>query len=460
MNHPTSIPHRFNFWLTVRLGSFHIGSAMFDILVASVWNRLMVSDFGAPAWAVGLLLALRYLLSPISIWAGIRSDNRSWFGLRRTPYIWLGRGIMVLALPVLGVSLSRFAAGNGGVMGWGLATVSFTLLGVGSLLSGSAFIALARDTAPLERQGLAISIVQMILILFFPIAAIIYSVWLGSAADKPIAELFGQMTWITAGIGAFFWFAAIVGVERRYSLAQMPASDQPAQTANLSATLRQVWADQRTRRFLLFFSVATLAAWTQDTILETFGADLFGLDASQTTDFNRIWTGMTVVTLIGSAIIWRNRPPERQDGIAMGGLGLMVAGMALLGVAAFDKSLQLVQIGLAFFGAGFGIYTFGGLNIMAVMTTLTEAGAYLGVWTVTELLFKGGGAFLGGLLRDIFLNATNSPAIAYGFVFSLEAVGLFAAVLILARVDILGWARDTGRLPNSPLETTPLSVEL
>ena len=451
---------QFSLPLTLRLGTFHIGSAMVDILTASVWNRLMVSDFHLPAWSVGLLLALRYLLSPISIWAGLRSDTKPIFGLRRTPYIWGGRGLIILALPILGMSFRIFAEGDGGWVGWVLAVICFLLLGAGTLLSGSAFLALVRDTAPLERQGLAISIVQTSLIIFFAMSAIGYSIWLERRAGLPIADLFGQMAWITAGIGAFFWFFSILGVEKRYEPAKMPANATTQSAKNFTQTIQKVWADQRTRRFLLFFSLATLAAWTQDTILETFGADVFALPSSETTAFNRTWTSMTVVTLVGSALLWRKRPPETQDDIAKWGLVGMVAGMSLIAIASFSRQIPLVHVGLTLFGAGFGVYTFGGLNLMAVMTTLTEAGAYLGMWTVIELLFKGGGTFLGGLLRDIFLKLTNSPSITYGLVFGLEAIGLFGAILILAQVDVLGWARDTGRTSNRPLEPVSLSVEL
>ena len=59
----------------MRLSTYQIGSAMADILTAGVWNRILISDFGIPAWPVGLLLALRYLLAPISIWVGSRSET-------------------------------------------------------------------------------------------------------------------------------------------------------------------------------------------------------------------------------------------------------------------------------------------------------------------------------------------------------------------------------------------------
>lgn len=81
----------YSIWRGLRLGSFHIGSAMGDILVTSIWNRILITNFGIPATPVSLLIALRYLISPLSLWAGHMTDNKRILGFRRTPIIWLGR---------------------------------------------------------------------------------------------------------------------------------------------------------------------------------------------------------------------------------------------------------------------------------------------------------------------------------------------------------------------------------
>ncbi len=449
MNEP-----RFSLPLTLRLSSFHIGSAMVDILVASVWNQVMIADFHAPAGGVGLLLALRYFLSPLSIWAGFRSDSRPLWGLRRTPYIWLGRLMIVLALPLLGLSMYRFAGNSGDWLGWTLAVCCFLIYGMGTLLSGSTYLALVRDTAPLEKQGLSISIVQTVLIVFFPISAIIYSRWM---VTFDLAT-FEQMVLVTAAIGAFFWFASIVGVEKKQAEERQPSFTGDTHN-HFTITFKKVWQDVRTRRFLIFFSLAALASWSQDAILEAYGRDVFALSVGEATDFNRIWLGMTVITLIGSAIIWRSRPPERHTAITAGGLVIMTGGMALLAVAAFTAQIHLVEAALALFGAGFGVYTFGGLNLMAVMTTPREAGAYLGMWTVVELVCKGSGTFLGGVLRDVFLAITGQPGLSYSLIFILATVGLATATLLLLRIDVLGWARDTGRVSPRHLEPVPVSLD-
>lgn len=435
----------FSLGRTLRLSSFHIGSAMGDIIVTSIWNRIMISNFGIPAAPVSFLIAIRYLLFPVSLWAGFMSDTKPLFGLRRTPYIWLGRGMMVVSLPLLGLSLGRLELVQTDFLGWSYAVLSSLLYGVGLLISGSPFLALVRDSAPKEKQGIAISMVQTALIIFFALVGIGFSFWM-QAYDPAI---FWQMALTTMIGGGLLWYLAIAGVEKNL-LAHAAITPQPTESrlnlAKFSAAFKKIWADGRTRGFFIFLSLATTAAWAQDAILEPFGAETFGLPVSQTTRFNAYWQGATVITLIGGAILWRKRPPETHSGLTSGGLWGMVVGMAVLTASALSGQVSLIPLSLLLFGGGFGVYTFGGLSLMAVMSSDKEAGLYLGLWTISVTVFKGLGVFLGGAIRDLLLLNLGLPAtVSYGVIFALEALGLLAAALVLLQVDVLGFAQEMGR---------------
>ena len=430
----------FSFWRGLRLSSFQIGSAMGDILVTSIWNRILIVTLGIPATPVGLLIALRYLLSPLSLWAGHLTDNRHFFGLRRTPFIWLGRALMVLSLPLLGLSVMRLSASTVDPLGWTFALLSSLMYGVGTLVSGSPFLALVRESAPEERQGSAISLVETVLIIFYAVAGIVFSIWMPTYEP----HIFWEMIVATMIIGGFFWFLAIVRVEPR---GRPAAGEVPAAVANrLGDVMHEIWGDRRTRLFFVFLSLATLSAWAQDAILEPFGADTFGLSMGQTTRFNSYWQTATVITLVAGGILWRKRPPERQKRIAAAGLAVMALGLVLLAVAGFSGQRHLIELALLIFGGGFGVYTFGGLSLMAVMSPDRHAGAYLGLWSISILVSKGLGTFLGGALRDLFFLQFGLPAgLSYGVVFLLQALGLVAAILALSRIDILAFARASGR---------------
>jgi BCD family chlorophyll transporter-like MFS transporter len=437
MEHST----KFTLWRGLRLGSFQIGSAMGDILVTSIWNRILISNFGIPATPVSLLIALRYLLSPLSLWAGHLTDNRSFLGLRRTPIIWLGRALMVFSLPLLGLSVLRLGGSTVDPLGWSAALLSSLLYGIGTLISGSPFLALVRESAPEERQGSAISLVETGLIIFYAIAGIAFSLWM------PVYDprTFLMMIAATMLIGGFFWLFAIAGVERRGARATADGG-RPTAENRLMEVLRHIWSDRRTRLFFLFLSIAMFSAWAKDAILEPFGADVFGLSMGVTTRFNSYWQTATVITLVGGSILWRKRRPELQGRIAAAGLLTMALGLILLAVAGIAGQRHLIELALFIFGGGFGVYTFGGLSLMAVMSPDRHAGAYLGLWSISILVFKGLGTFAGGALRDFFLLSLGlSPGLSYGIVFVLQAVGLAMAVLVLSRIDVLGFARDTGR---------------
>lgn len=445
MSQPTTTAATFRLAHVARLGSFHIGSAMSDILVSSVWNRVMISDFGLPSWPVSLLLAIRYLLVPVSLWAGFISDRHPIWGLHRSPYIWLGRGLMVLSLPCIALSLSFYSGGEMPMAGWALAAFGFSIYGFGGLMSGSPFIALVRDTTPYEKRGLAMTIVETIMIASFPLAAILF----GSLMEHYSSERFWMLTALTMLVGGFFWLFATLGIEKRSG--QILSHSQELSKDGLIKSAKEVLSNKNTRIFFFFLSLAAVSAWMQDAILEPFGADVFQFSAGKTTRFSAYWMGATFITLVTTTCLLRKRLPETLSGIASIGLAIMGTGMAGLAVSAWGHHVECVTGSLVLFGAGFGIYTFAGLNLMMVMTTDKNAGLLLGLWTIAQVIARGVGISLGGILRDLFSLQFEDIAMAYACVFGLQALGLFASVLLLQRIDLRSFATKS----NQPRPTIP-----
>lgn len=434
---PLETVSTFSLGRILRLSSFQIGSALVEILTASIWNRIVITELGKPATFVGLLLALQYILLPISLWAGNRSDTTPIRGRRRTPYIWIGRGIVLLSLPLLWFSITPLTENNDW-LGWSIAFVALLLFGAGKLLSGSVFLALVRDSAPPRKQGVALSMVETTLIMFFPIAAIFYGSWM-EVYDPAV---FRQMIIGTIIIAGFFWWFAIFRIEPKTSQAATPRERRP-----LRLTFNTMWSDARARSFFAFLALATLAAWMQDSILEPFGGDVLGLEAGDTTRFTAYWGTATVVVLIICFVVWRNRPPENQTRVTRIGLLIMALAMVFFAVTAWAAADSLLTLALLVFGIGFGFYTFGGFSLMTVMSPAASAGAYLGLWTIAILLFKGIGTFLGGALRDLLLLVIELPAgTAYALVFVVIAAGLASATFLVRKNDILSFAREHGRM--------------
>ncbi len=426
---------RFSVLRSLKIGSFNIGSALVDILTASVWNRVMITDLGAGATPVSILLALRYLLAPLSIWAGFRSDTRPIGGLRRTPYIWIGRALMLLAVILLPISLSQLSVDLGNPIGWGLALLIFVAYGAGTSISGGPFLALIHDRTPAAKRGLAMSIAQTLLLLGFAISPIVF----GRLLPTYSPEQFQALAIMTGVAAALFWFFAIWREDRKVTADEI---DQPAEQPRLGVTLKRLWADVRTRRFAIFLSLGAMASFAQDAVLEPFGGDVFGMSVEQTTRFTAYFGTGVLVLMIITAIVTRKRRPEYQTRPAVIGLSVMIVGLALLALAGLAYIRWLIIPALLVFGGGFGVYTIGGVSLLMAMTTEKEAGAYLGLWTMIQLVSRGVGIGLGGVVRDVMLALTGSEALAYSSVFILEAIGLAVCIALVLRLDVVGFARQ------------------
>lgn len=426
----------YSVWRILRLSTFQIGSAMGDILMGGIWNRIMISDFGIPAWPVTLLVAFRYLLAPVTIWVGHRSDTEKLLGYYRTSYIWLGRGMMVLSFPLLGASTVRFEADSADPIGWLIAGSCFLLYGLGTLLSGSPFLALVRDSAPREKQGLAIGIVETALIILFPVVAIGF----GRMLESYDSALFWRLILFVAIVGGFFWWFGVAGVERTNR--RQGIAPKPSRRIDLRGTMALIWSDRRTRLFFAVLFVSTFSAWMQEGVLEPYGADLFNMNVEGTTRLTAWWGTATVIVLVLAFIVQRGQPPEEQAGIARIGLVIMALGMAILVGSALGVRIGVFRIGLVVFGGGFGLYSFGGFSLMAAMSPSPNSGAYLGLWTIAVLVSRGVGTFIGGVLRDVFLAVNLSTGVAYGLIFALSAAGLLLAARIISDLDARGFARE------------------
>jgi BCD family chlorophyll transporter-like MFS transporter len=428
---------RFSLPRTIKIGTFHIGSSFVDLLTSGVLNRVLISDLHIWATPVALLSALRYLLAPLSIWAGYRSDTRPIFGMHRLPYIWLGRLPMLLSLPLLPIVTVMLAANPTSALGWALATLAFLVYGVGTLISGGTYLALVRDSAPPAKRGLALSIVQIFLVVSFPLAGVVYGLMMPSYDSAT----FWRVVLTGMAIAAGFFIFSLIGEERP---GQAIAADDPHERLSFPALLHEMWADRRTRLFFLFLALGAISAFAQDAVLEPFGGDVFGMAAGQTTRFNAYWGAGVLVSLIGTVVLTRGRMAHQQSGTTMLGLTLTALPLALLAVVALTRAERMLVPVLVLFGFGFGIYTVGAVSLLMAMTSDRRAGAYLGLWTVAQLVFRGVGIFLGGAMRDLVLLASGSVTLAYASVFFLEAVGLLACVALVMMVDVPGFARGGG----------------
>jgi MFS transporter, BCD family, chlorophyll transporter len=202
-----------------------------------------------------------------------------------------------------------------------------------------------------------------------------------------------------------------------------------------------MWGDRQTRGFFLFLAIGAMSAFAQDAVLEPFGGDVFDMPNGETTRFNAYWGVGVLISLIGTVVLTRRRMAHQQTGTTLIGLLLTALPLAMLGGVALAEARALLIPVLFVFGLGFGVYTVGAVSLLMAMTADPRAGAYLGLWTVAQLVFRGLGVFLGGFVRDVALIISGSEPVAYAVVFLLEAAGLLVCAWVLLRVDVPGFAR-------------------
>ena len=434
---PLSLPRN------LKIGLFHLGSGIADVLTTGVWNRIMISDLGFSATPVALLLSLRYFLIPIGIWSGEVSDRRRILGTRRLFWIWSGRLLMLLGTLLMGWQTAELARSHFSVEAariasadWLILALALLLFSIGSALSGSTFLALLYDRAPANQRGQVVGIVWAFLLLGFTVAGIFFGILLPDEADAlaPLSPAtLRSLFYISAGVIAVLWFISLLG-EERHSQSDRASANTALRRGSGQKALAQIWQQAGMRYFLLFLIVSFVCAFMQDIILEPFAGEVFGQSPEQTARFSAYWGGMSILSTVLALALIRRVARITHGGLASAGTILLALSFLLFVLAAFRGSETLMRPGLLLMGTGLGIWNVGTLGLMMDYSPSGRAGAFMGIWTVVITLARGGGVLAGGLLRDALLALGLPLASAYGGVFLVEIIGLAGAVLLLMRL--------------------------
>jgi MFS transporter, BCD family, chlorophyll transporter len=423
----------------LKIGLFHLGSGMADVIATGIWNRIMISDLGYAATPVGLLVSLRYFLAPLSVWAGRVSDQRAIGGYRRLFWIWLGRALMVISIITLGLATAHLARGaQAGLGEWAAISLSLLLFSLGTAISGSTFLALVYDRAAEHQRGRAVGIVWTFLLLGFTVGGILFAVMLPEHKE---GETLGftpetlQNLFVMAGlILGTLWVVSLVGEEQRSSgaVASMGGEHQ----TSVIADLRLALSLRPMRFFFWYLALSMLFAFSQDLILEPFGGQVFGMDARVTTRFTAYWGSMSILATIAFLFLGRRYPKLTNTRMSVIGVVVLLMTFVLFAVSAFAQIRGLVTPGLILLGIGLGVWNVGTLGLMMDMSPSGRAGTFLGFWTLVVTIARGIGVSGGGIVRDIGVAFGGSLPVAYGAVFALGVVGLGVSLWALRQVKV------------------------
>jgi len=424
-------------------------------------NRVMISELGFPALLVGLALAFEQFVSPSRVLFGQLSDARPIAGRHRLPYIWLGTslfcGLALLSVPLI-FHVARLLEGDrGGVLWAGIAALCglFALYGLAISMASTPYLALVIDRTNEQERSKAVGIIWCLLTVGIVVGAIATAIALGGldgVTDPAVLEpaLLRFMLGIVLAV-LLLTLIATVGMERpRQSQPTSVPGSAPREDA---ITLEQAWALVTSSRqvlvFFLFLVLFTLGLFLQDPILESYGAEVFGMPIAATASLNAIWG---VGTLLGLMVagVWIV-PRFGKLATARLGCQLIATSLLLLLLAGLTAKVALLRVVMLLFGFSAGIGTNSALVLMLDLTLPEAAGTFVGVWGLAQAMSRALGKVFGGGLLDLgrwlsdLLGIGSSPFPAYALVLGVEVGVALGALLALSRVNLRQFREDTGR---------------
>ena len=458
---PTPPLPRLGLITTLRLGLFQGCLGCLAVIFAGLLNRVMISELAFPGLLVGGALAFEQFVAPSRVLFGQISDAHPFAGRHRLPYIWLGTllfcGLAVLSIPLIFQVALLLQDGQSLALVAGVAALCglFALYGLAVSLATTPYLALVIDRTSEQERPRAVGLIWCLLTVGIVVGAIAIAISLRGldgisdpAVLQPVLTAFMAKV---AGVVLLLTLVATLGVDRPRGGASTSRSNMPAREDAI--TLRQAWAlITSSRQVLVFFGflvLFTLGLFLQDPILESYGAEVFGMPIAATASLNAVWGIGTLLGLL-LAGLWI---VPRLGKLATARLGcqLISTSLLLLLVVGFSGQVPLLQVVMLLFGLAAGIGTNSALVLMLDLTLPEAAGTFVGVWGLAQALSRALGKLIGGGLLDggrwlqqrLGLGSGDLPA--YALVLAVELVVALAALWMLGRVNLRQFREDTGR---------------
>lgn len=437
---------------TLRLSIIRVGIGWMFALLTFNFNRVSITDLGAVAVIVTTLIGLHHFLSPFQVFWGRLADRYPIAGYRRTPYIIVSAllgSLVFLALPELAINLSKLALhpdrlavilDTQSVGALATALLLFLVFGLAMSANGTATFALVAEVTDTRERGFVIAVTQTVLILSAIVSAGVAKEIMPTYTPEQMQFLYNLTPFIAVGSTLL----GVLGIERRISreehtallareaeeAAQRKAARQPGKAGGLLG-LPTGMPRKQTGGFFAFVLLAIMGIFLQDTILEVFGGEVFGLSVGETTSFTQTWGGGVLfgMLLIGLNTVFM--PLSKKLIATLGGLGTAL-GLGLLAAASLSLQPALLQPALLLMGVSVGFFNVGAMSMMMEMTVEGQTGVYMGLWGMAQGLGNGlANIAAGGLHTLLIESALLLPSVAYGAIFGLEALLMLAAIAVL-----------------------------
>ncbi len=408
----------------LQLALIHTAVAMTLVPINSTLNRVMIFDLGVSKTLFTLLAIFPYLLSPIQVAIGSFSDRHPIFGFRRTPYILAG-----LILCVLGVAVSPQIAlliSKNFTLGLIVGVLAFGLWGMGYNLSAVSYLSLASELSGEKERGKTIATMFTIMV----IGLIATGISLSRMVPTYVPETLARAFLIVAASALTLGLLGLIKLEPRFDPS---TSTSRADTYTVKEMISAITANPVAKIFFVYLLLLLAAILSQDVLLEPFGAQAFGMTLEQTSRIVSITNTFTLIAFIVAGVL--DGRVKKKYVAQVGNLGALI-GFIIIVTSGLIANKNLFYIGITLLGFGTGISTIANLSLMFDLTVPEKVGLYIGAWGFSNGLSRLVGLLMAGVVADVATELTGNALSGYLVVFSIEALMLLIAAVMLYRIDV------------------------
>lgn len=419
-----------------RLGAVQAAIGAMVMLATSLLNRVMVVEYAIAAAIPAALVAWHYGVQLSRPLWGHRSDRSA----HRSNWILVGLGTLSLGA-LVAVDATIMMAGKG-MFPVILAVAGFTLIGLGVGMSGTALLALLASRVPVERKPAAAAISWTMMVAGIVVAAGVSGAYLDPFSETRLVVVCSMVV-----LAAFcIAMLALRGLERN-SLPVLAARSAD-KTHSFIEVLQDIWQDSQARRFTYFVFISMLAYSMQDLILEPFAGIMFKMTPGESTQLSGlqhsgILAGMLLAGL-GGSLYAKRYGPNLKLWIVLGCIGsaVMLAGLSMAASTGLAWPLRANVFGLGFANGVFAVAAVSAMLGLASDGKSSGEGARMGVWGASQAVAFGTGGLLGAVIVDQLRATFGQDAMAFQWVFAIEAMMFVIAALVA-----------TGTSLTRPIET-------
>jgi BCD family chlorophyll transporter-like MFS transporter len=414
----------------LQLALIHTAVAMTLVPINSTLNRVMIFDLGISKTLFTLLAIFPYLLSPIQVAIGSFSDRHPLLGYRRSPYILAG-----LVLCVLGVAVSPQVAlliSQNFTLGILVGVLAFGAWGMGYNLSAVSYLSLASELSGEKGRGKTIATMFTVMVIGLIATGISLSRLVPTFDPATLERAF----FIVAASALTLGLIGLIRLEPHVSLSTSPAK---ADTYTLKQMTAAITENRVAKIFFLYLLLLLAAILGQDVLLEPFAAQAFGMTVEQTSRIVSITNTFTLLAFIIAGIL--DGRVKKKYVAQTGNLGALL-GFLIIVASGMTASASAFYAGITLLGFGTGISTIANLSLMFDLTVPEKVGLYIGAWGFSNGLSRLVGLLMAGVVADLATQLTGDALHGYLVVFGIEAAMMFAAAIMLYRIDVAAFQKQ------------------